>query len=481
MEQDILLNTQTLDLNIAEILESWTAAQAIRELLANALDEQVLSHSAPIQILKHQNHWEIRDFGRGIEPVHFVLSENPEKLNRREIIGKFGFGLKDALGTLYRQGLNIEIHSRHGYFTLVKRTKSGLDEKETLHVVVAPAHNSEMIGTSVCLFGTPDEDILQAKNMFLQLADPPLDVLDTLHMGQIIRYTGKKAPIFVNGLQVGEEERFLFGYNIIAPAPALQRAMNRERRHVGRTAYVSQVKELLQKSEKQEVARALAHDFAHKPTHEELTWLPVQEHAVRILNRERKYVFYKEGEALFRMALLDEARSEGLIPLELPKKLWKKIVGKGDYQQAPILTLDEYAQQREANFQPDFAAIDELSQTEKAVWEAQQFLFEAIGGRPAQIREIRIAERIELNEKTGSKVVGLWDEQRQRITILRSQLATLRQFTGTLLHEIAHATSGADDCSRPFESELTNLLGKVGAALCAQYLTSKVSKSDALQ
>ena len=72
---------QYLDLNIADILESWTVSQAIRELLANALDEQVLSDSLPVQILKRADHWEIRDFGRGIQPEHFVLSENPEKLN----------------------------------------------------------------------------------------------------------------------------------------------------------------------------------------------------------------------------------------------------------------------------------------------------------------------------------------------------------------------------------------------------------------
>ncbi|RMG69577.1 MAG: ATP-binding protein [Bacteroidetes bacterium] len=471
---------QILDLNIADILESWTVSQAVRELLANALDEQVLSNSEPIQILKGADHWEIRDFGRGIKPEHFVLSENPEKLRRRDIIGKFGFGLKDALGTLFRHGAKIEIHSKHGHFSLVKQQKQGLDEKETLHVVVMPPIEPNMRGTAIRLYGLTEDEMMQAKNMFLHLADPPLEVLDTLPMGQIIRYTGKKAPIFVNGLQVGEESGFLFGYNIIAPSPALQRAMNRERRHVGRTAYVSQVKELLQKSDRLEVSHALAQDFANKPTHEELTWLPVQEHTIRILNRERKYVFYKEGDAFLQPALLDEARNEGLIPLELPKKLWRKVVGKGDYQQAPILTLEEYARQREANFRPEFVPLEDLAPHEQTVWETQKLIFEAIGGRPAQIRDIRVAERIELNEKLDRKTVGLWEPSQQRITILRSQLASMRQFTGTLLHEIAHATSGADDCTRRFESELTNLLGKVGEALCERLLSPADAKLGAL-
>jgi hypothetical protein len=34
-----------------------------------------------------------------------------------------------------------------------------------------------------------------------------------------------------------------------------------------------------------------------------------------------------------------------------------------------------------------------------------------------------------------------------------------RNFLGILLHEIAHAISGATDATRAFESELTRLLG----------------------
>ncbi len=460
--------TQILDLNVDKILESWTIAQAVRELIANALDEQTLSQSDPVQISDLGEKWEIRDFGRGIHPNHFVLNENPEKLNNPKIIGKFGFGLKDALGTLFRNGVEVEIHSRHGYFTLIRQQKSGLEEMATLHVIVSPPTDPRMVGTSILLHGVTAKDMSQAKNMFLQLADPPIEVLDTLPIGQIIRYTGKLAPIFVNGLQVGEEPRFLFGYNIIAPTPALQRAMNRERRHVGRTAYVSQVKELLLKSEKQAVIQVLAEDFARKPPHEELTWLPVQEHAVRLLNKGKKYVFYKDDGPLLQNSLISEVQRDGLIPLGIPKKLWKKILGQGDYQQSPIFTLDEYAKQRNANFQPEFISEEELTEAEQQVWASRKKIFGAIGGRPAQIREVRVAEKIVLKEKANSEVIGVWEEKYLRIVVRRDQLRSHRAFAAVLLHEIAHATSGADDITAGFEHELTNLLGKVAEALLNQ-------------
>jgi hypothetical protein len=394
-----------------------------------------------------------------------VLTENPEKTARLDIIGKFGFGLKDALGTLYRRGVQIEIHSAYGFYYVIKRDKQGLEGVETLHVAQEAAQDASMQGTAIFLSGLSDQDMTIAKNMFMSLSDPTSEVLDSLPNGQIIRYTGRKAPIMVNGLQVGEEDRFLFGYNLISPAPTLIRALNRERRHVGRTAYVAQVKELLLKSDNQAVAKALAEDFTRKPTHEELSWLPVQEHAVRLLNRAKKYIFYKEGDAFLQPALLDEARGEGLTPLELPKKLWNKILGSGDYQQSPILTLEEYARQRNANFQPEFVSIQDLTADEQAVWQTRKKIFESIGGRPAQIREVHIAQKIVLEEKSPEEVVGLWDERNQRIVIRRDQLRSVRSFAGVLLHEIAHATSGRGDCDRGFEHELTNLLGKVADAM----------------
>jgi hypothetical protein len=317
----------------------------------------------------------------------------------------------------------------------------------------------------IYLFGLTDQDMATAKNMFISLSDPAPEVLDSLPQGQIIRYAGRKAPIMVNGLQVGEEDRFLFGYNIIAPTPVMLRAMNRERRHVGRAAYVPQVKEILLKSDNPAIARALAEDFTRKPTHEELSWLPVQEHAIRLLNREKKYVFYREGDAFLKPGLIDEARMEGFHPLELNKKLWKKVLGQSDYQHMPIFTLDEFAKLRNAQYQPAMIGEADLTPAEQEVWNIQKRIFEAIGGRPAQIRSIRIAERIMQHDDSKVETLGLWDEARQQILIRRDQLRSVRSFAGVLLHEIAHATSGRGDCDRGFEHELTNLLGKVADAM----------------
>jgi len=64
---------------------------------------------------------------------------------------------------------------------------------------------------------------------------------------------------------------------------------------------------------------------------------------------------------------------------------------------------------------------------------------------------------------TSNQTEGLWDATSGSIVILRSQLGSMREFAGTLLHEIAHAKTGYADVTRDFENELTNMLGQIAS------------------
>ena len=43
----------------------------------------------------------------------------------------------------------------------------------------------------------------------------------------------------------------------------------------------------------------------------------------------------------------------------------------------------------------------------------------------------------------------------------RDQLRNLKDYAGTLLHEVAHVKSDASDISREFEQQLTSLIGTI--------------------
>jgi hypothetical protein len=97
------------DLNVEQVLDSWSVSHAVREIIANALDEQTLTQTAPIEIVRVKaGRWTIRDYGSGLNHTHLTQNENPEKRRREsEVIGRFGVGLKDALAVLDRHNVKL--------------------------------------------------------------------------------------------------------------------------------------------------------------------------------------------------------------------------------------------------------------------------------------------------------------------------------------------------------------------------------------
>ena len=69
------------DLNIERVLENWTVVHALREVIANALDEQALTGTREPEIFRDADgRWHIRDWGRGLRYEHLTQNENKEKL-----------------------------------------------------------------------------------------------------------------------------------------------------------------------------------------------------------------------------------------------------------------------------------------------------------------------------------------------------------------------------------------------------------------
>ncbi len=231
---------RAFDLNIEKILENWETYHAVREVIANAIDEEVLSGTKPIRIFEQSGAWHIRDYGRGLRYEHLTQKENEEKLNDPCVIGKFGIGLKDAIATFDRRKVKVVIRSRHGDITVGKSEKHGFRDLVTLHAYVNPPSDQKLDGTEVILTGCIDEDIRKAKDLFLRFSGER--VVEETKDGQVLAKRESTARIYVNGVKVAEEENFLFSYNITSLNRAIKRALNRERTNVGRSAYTDRVR-----------------------------------------------------------------------------------------------------------------------------------------------------------------------------------------------------------------------------------------------
>ncbi|MDQ8758024.1 ATP-binding protein [Sphingosinicella sp. LHD-64] len=465
-----MTGTRLFDLNIERILEAWTNAHAVRELIANALDEQTLSRSAEIDILRRSDGaWVIQDHGRGLRYEHFTQNESAEKLeNVGKVIGKFGVGLKDALATLHRNGVRVEIESAHGSITVVEKAKHGFDDVVTLHAEVGPSARPDYVGTKITLAGLRDSEMDEAKRFFLKFSGEM--VLEETSVGQILgRKDGQSARVYVAGLLIAEEEAFAFSYNITSLNVAMRKALNRERTNVGRTAYTERVKHMLLQAKGAAVAATLADELVKVQAGtgaDEVQWKEVAVHACKILNASGRYLFVTAFQLVTNVDAIDKARDDGLAIVTIPDNIHADVAGGIDALGAPIRDLGAYQAEWNDSFVFDFVDTAALTKDERRVFEMRDSIAQIAGGFPRHVKGVRISRTMRADFVTGTDSVGLWDPESSCIVIRRDQLIDLRNFAGTLLHEIVHAATGFVDVSRDFENALTDVMGAAAAQAC---------------
>jgi len=457
------MTTRAFDLNIEEVLENWEVEHALREVIANALDEQVISKTAEIEITKDKHSdWHIRDFGRGLQIEHFTLNENQEKLNALSgVIGKFGVGLKDALATFHRRGIGVLIRSPFGTFRLKQEHKHGFIEIVTLHVEYDDSRN-EMRGTEFVLHGVTDADMAKAKSLFLKFAGE--DILETNNYGQILRRKGNTGRVYILGVFASEEPNFLFSYNVTSLTDSMKKKLNRERLNVGRTTYADRVKAILKGAKNKTVEDLLVDQVGKRATGEqcdEMAWIEISQMALNLMHQRHKVAYFTEPEIQSRPNILDSVRSDGYQVVVVTEQQKSKLETQVETGGPQVRTLEAYVQEYNASFEYRFVDIQKLTREERLIYDFTPKILSLIGLTPNRAPQIRISETMRV---TTDDTDGVWDSSIPAIVIKRSKLSSLIDYAATLLHEIGHATTGAVDATREFERVLTDYLGRTSVA-----------------
>jgi len=459
--------TRNFDLNIEKILEGWEVRHAVRELIANALDEEALTGTADVTISRtDERAWTIRDLGRGLRYENLTQNENEEKLRQPgKVIGKFGVGLKDALATLNRRDVQVRIRSRYGEISLSQMSKHGFSDVITLHAAISPPAEADFVGTEVHLLGVTQDEMEAAKDFFLRFSAQT--ILEETPYGHILRRDPNRAArIYVTGLLVAEEDNFAFSYNITSLTASMRRALNRERTNVGRTAYTDRVKAMLLTSKASEIASILAEDLVkieRGTQHDEVQWSDVAVHACQNLNTSRKVVFVTAAELAVSRDAVDQATADGYQVVTIPDGIRRSLTGLSDVDGNPVRDLAVFQREQAERFQFEFVPPDRLTALERQVYAVLPQIIAFGGGLPKRVKLVLISEQLCPDLLNGTQTQGLWDPANGRIIIKRSQLASLGSFAGTLLHEITHARTGYLDVTREFETALTELLGRVSS------------------
>jgi hypothetical protein len=269
--------------------------------------------------------------------------------------------------------------------------------------------------------------------------------------------------VYVKGLRVADEPKFLFSYNITAPDVKLNRALNRERSNVGRTAYSDRVKDILKASVSIDVLGPLTRDIANfdkgDAMHDELRWKDVARYACQALQGVRKTMFVTAAQVAD--SHVEYARSDGFDIVVVPNDIARALDGMDDLEGRPMVTMLEYQQQRAASCEFDYVQPDQLTDMERIILELAPRVA-GLADFPLDDIDLRISTTMRPGA-AGAQEVGLWNASDRSITIKRTQLEDPVDFCGTLLHEICHATSGDDDRTLEFEAALTELLGSLAS------------------
>jgi hypothetical protein len=455
--------TRAFDLNIEEVLENWEVEHALREIIANALDEQVISNTGEIDITKdNQGDWHIRDYGRGLRIEHFTLNENKEKLDAPSgVIGKFGVGLKDALATFHRRGISVLVRSPYGTFRLKQEHKFGFDNIVTLHVEYEDTLN-DIRGTDFILRGVTEADMTKAKLLFLKFAEE--EILETNTYGQILKRKGSPARVYILGVFASEESNFLFSYNISNLTESMRRKLNRERLNVGRSTYADRVKAILKDTKSPTVEALLIDQVDKRATGEqcdELGWIEISQLALTLMHQQDRVVFFTEEQIQSNPNILDNVKSDGLKVVLVTEQQRSKLEAQALVGGPEVRTVGIYVQEYNESFRYKFVDVGNLTPKERQIYDFTPRILSLVGITGRRTPEIRISETMRV---TTDNTEGVWDSSIPAIVIKRSKLSSLVDYAATVLHEAGHATTGTVDATREFENVLTKYLGQTSTA-----------------
>jgi len=252
----------TIDLNIGtQYLDNWTTSSAVRELIANAIDEHTLKKiSTPIEIKQGNNKCEIIDCGSGITKSSFVEQTNSNKSTNIKCIGLFGCGLKYSMAVLCKNDIEVIIKTKE-YIFIPYYTQKANTSEITLHIKFERNNihsesesesesnseseleeNNNNYGTKIVLNNIKKADIDKSKEYFL---DYTTIKFTKLYSNQIMKFQDKKQYIYVNKFKVCTTSDTYFSYNI-NKTKDITKHFNRDRGETKYTSYKKYITKYLQ-------------------------------------------------------------------------------------------------------------------------------------------------------------------------------------------------------------------------------------------
>lgn len=407
---------------------SWTVGDALRELIANALDT-----STEVETRYYDGRGYIGDLGPGIERAFWVMGEG-----EHGEIGQFGEGLKLALLVLAREGREVEVVTRE--YTVCAFIRNS-DQFQTRLLVLEFGPGGVVCGTEVRVTCSKEE-FEEAKGRFLKLRKVPV-------LNRKAGLLSDAGAIYVNGMYT-QRVNALWGYNFTDKA-----LVNRDRSVIDMgkltekmTWCLSELRNTLLITQLLLAASVEARTPTIQPKLELGLYPCFSSSAVRVAWRRG----FKRAFGV-KSCLKGEA-STNLIALEAG---WEVVdvghrLGNALRYYAEIETSME-AMDRVFG-QGAIRLKSPLTEKERRVWDQARRLAKQVvpGGRT---KRNLLVERCP-GGATALTIGGLY--RNGTVYVARDRVQTLESAIGVLIHERLHGLS-FNDLTREFENKLTDMVG----------------------
>jgi len=192
----------------------WTKVKAIVDLVANAHDAEV-QDGAPLcidHIVRADGTGVLRIANEGTTlPTQALLFGHTTKVGRSDTIGKFGEGLKIALLVLVREGHAVKIRNGSEVWTPVLEDSDTFPGEKILAIHIEKGRKAEN-RVRIEIDGVEKAEWEEMKKLFLFISEPTRSI--KCSSGTLIQDADYVGRVYVKGVFVQRDASLQYGYDL---------------------------------------------------------------------------------------------------------------------------------------------------------------------------------------------------------------------------------------------------------------------------
>jgi hypothetical protein len=192
-------------------VSDWTFNDAVRELIQNGTDQEVLDPSNNFDITYDNKNETLKLINKKSKlSVNTLLLGRSSKSNNEETVGQFGEGYKIAALVLNRLGKTFTIFNNEKSEVWESRFKNSLKWKEKILAFYVSKNETSDSGLVIEIKNVSYEEYSNLEEIWLRFYE--YEKINTTY-GEILTDDYQENLIYVNGLRIGFNGDLKYGYN----------------------------------------------------------------------------------------------------------------------------------------------------------------------------------------------------------------------------------------------------------------------------